>query len=95
MDEKTFNLLKNYSEEISSLDRIQTPHGALSFLVQLIESHRYLRKMNQKSQAELHADLDKIRKMVHDAEMSSTWVKWETLRSMTLNDIINAIGSES
>ena len=95
MDEKTFNLLKNYSEEISSLDRIQTPHGALSFLVQLIDSHRYLRKMNQKSQAELHADLDKIRKMVHDAEMSSTWVKWETLRSMTLNDIINAIGSES
>lgn len=95
MDEKTFNLLKNYSEEISALDRIQTPHGAFLFLAQLIESHRYLRKMNQKSQAELHADLDKIRKMVHDAEMSSTWVKWETLRSMTLNDIINAIGSES
>jgi len=95
MDEKTFNLLKNYSEEISSLDRIQTPHGALSFLVQLIDSHRALRKMSQKTQAELHTDLDKIRKMVHDAEMSSTWVKWETLRSMTLNDIINAIGSES
>ena len=95
MDEKTFNLLKNYSEEISSLDRIQTPHGALSFLVQLIDSHRALPKMSQKTQAELHTDLDKIRKMVHDAEMSSTWVKWETLRSMTLNDIINAIGSES
>jgi hypothetical protein len=94
MDEKTFNLLKNYSEEISSLDRIQTPHGALSFLVQLIDSHRALRKMSQKTQAELHTDLDKIRKMVHDAEMSSTWVKWETLRHMTINQLIEAIGVE-
>ena len=97
MDETTFQLLHNYAKEIGYGESFipETPYGALSFLVQLIDSHRYLRKMNQKSQAELHADLDKIRKMVHDAEMSSTWVKWETLRSMTLNDIINAIGSES
>lgn len=95
MDEKTFNLLKNYSEEISSLDRIQTPHGALVFLEQLIDSHRYLRKKMQKSQAELRGELDKIRKMVHDAEMDSTWIKWETLRNYSLNDIVNKIGLES
>ena len=96
MDQATFELLQNYAKEIgygeSSIP--ETPYGALSFLVQLIESHRYLRKMNQKSQAELHADLDKIRKMVHDAEMSSTWVKWETLRHMTINQLIEAIGVE-
>jgi negative regulator of sigma E activity len=49
----------------------------------------------QKSQAELRGELDKIRKMVHDAEMDSTWVKWETLRNYSLNDIVNKIGLES
>ena len=96
MDQATFELLQNYAKEIgygeSSIP--ETPYGALSFLVQLIDSHRALRKMSQKSQAELHADLDKIRKMVHDAEMSCTWVKWETLRHMTINQLIEAIGVE-
>ena len=96
MDQATFELLQNYAKEIgygeSSIP--ETPYDACLFLAQLIESHRYLRKMNQKSQAELHADLDKIRKMVHDAEMSSTWVKWETLRHMTINQLIEAIGVE-
>ena len=96
MDETTFQLLQNYAKEIGYCESAvpETPYGALSFLVQLIDSHRYLRKMNQKSQAELHTDLDKIRKMVHDAEMSSTWVKWETLRHMTINQLIEAIGVE-
>ena len=96
MDETTFQLLHNYAKEIgySESSIPETPYGALSFLVQLIDSHRTLRKMSQKSQAELHADLDKIRKMVHDAEMSSTWVKWETLRHMTINQLIEAIGVE-
>ena len=94
MDEATFQLLHNYAKEIGYGESFipETPYGALSFLVQLIDSHRYLRKMNQKSQAELHTDLDKIRKMVHDAEMSSTWVKWETLRHMTINQLAEAIG---
>ena len=51
--------------------------------------------MSQKTQAELHADLSAIRKMVHDAEMSTTWVKWETLRHMTINQLIEAIGVEA
>ena len=96
MDQATFELLQNYAKEIgygeSSIP--ETPYGALSFLVQLIDSHRALRKMSQKTQAELHTDLDKIRKMVHDAEMDSTWVKWETLRHMTINQLIEAIGVE-
>ena len=96
MDQATFELLYDYAKEIgygeSSIP--ETPHSACLFLAQLIESHRHLRKMSQKSQAELHADLDKIRKMVHDAEMSSTWVKWETLRHMTINQLIEAIGVE-
>ena len=96
MDETTFQLLQNYAKEIgygeSSIP--ETPYGALSFLVQLIDSHRALRKMSQKTQAELHTDLDKIRKMVHDAEMDSTWVKWETLRHTTINQLIEAIGVE-
>lgn len=50
--------------------------------------------MSQKTQAEMHTDLDKIRKMVHDMEMDSTWVKWETLRHMTINQLIEAIGVE-
>lgn len=50
--------------------------------------------MSQKTQAEMHTDLDKIRKMAHDAEISSTWVKWETLRHMTVNQLIEAIGEE-
>ena len=96
MDETTFQLLHNYAKEIgySESSIPETPYGALSFLVQLIDSHRALRKMSQKTQAELHTDLDKIRKMVHDAEMSSTWVKWETLRHMTINQLIEAIGVE-
>ena len=96
MDQATFELLQNYAKEIgygeSSI--LETPYGALSFLVQLIDSHRALRKMSQKTQAELHTDLDKIRKMVHDAEMNITWVKWETLRHMTINQLIEAIGVE-
>lgn len=96
MDQATFELLQNYAKEIgygeSSIP--ETPYGALSFLVQLIDSHRALRKMSQKTQAEMHTDLDKIRKMVHDAEISSTWVKWETLRHMTINQLIEAIGEE-
>ena len=78
MDETTFQLLHTYAKEIgygeSSIP--ETPYGALSFLVQLIDSHRALRKM------------------VHDAEMDSTWVKWETLRHMTINQLIEAIGVE-
>ena len=42
----------------------------------------------------MHTDLDKIRKMVHDMEMDSTWVKWETLRHMTINQLAEAIGIE-
>lgn len=94
MDQATFELLQNYAKEIgygeSSIP--ETPYGALSFLVQLIDSHRALRKMSQKTQAEMHTDLDKIRKMVHDMEMDSTWVKWETLRHMTINQLAEAIG---
>lgn len=95
VDEKTFSLLKNYAEEVGNQEKFNTPHGALVFLEQLIDSHRYLRKKMQKSQAELRGELDKIRKMVHDAEMDSTWVKWETLRNYSLNDIVNKIGLES
>ena len=86
MDETTFQLLHNYAKEIgySESSIPETPYGALSFLVQLIDSHRALRKMSQKTQAELHTDLDKIRKTVRDMEMDSTWVKWETLRHMSI-----------
>lgn len=96
MDQATFELLQHYAKEIgygeSSIP--ETPYGALSFLVQLVDSHRALRKMSQKTQAEMHTDLDKIRKMVHDMEMDSTWVKWETLRHMTINQLVEAIGIE-
>ena len=51
MDQATFELLQNYAKEIgygeSSIP--ETPYGALSFLVQLIDSHRALRKMSQKN----------------------------------------------
>lgn len=94
MDQATFELLQNYAKEIgygeSSIP--ETPYDALSFLVRLIDSHSALRKMSQKTQAEMHTDLDKIRKMVHYMEMDSTWVKWEILRHMTINKLAEAIG---
>ena len=99
MDQATFQLLQNYAKEIGYNDYYEhttpeTHDEVFSFLVQLIEAHRYLRREAQKSQLGLHTDLDKIRKMVHDVEMSSTWVKWETLRHMTINQLIEAIGVE-
>ena len=94
MDETTFQLLQNYAKEIgygeSSIP--ETPYGALSFLVQLIDSHRTLRTERLKSNADRLEEFDKIRKTVHDMEMDSTWVKWETLRHMTINQLAEAIG---
>ena len=96
MDETTFELLHNYAKEIgygeSSIP--ETPYGALSFLVQLIDSHRTLRTERLKSNAERLEEFDKIRKTVRDMEMDSTWVKWETLRHMTINQLAEAIGIE-
>ena len=97
MDETTFELLQNYAKEIgygeSSIP--ETPYGALSFLVQLIDSHRsVLRTERLKSNAERSEEFDKIRKNVHNMEMDSTWVKWETLRHMTINQLAEAIGVE-
>ena len=94
MDETTFQLLQNFPKEIgygeSSIP--ETPYGALSFLVQLIDSHRVLRTERLKSNAERSEEFDKIRKTVRDMEMDSTWVKWETLRHMTINQLAEAIG---
>ena len=96
MDETTFELLQNYAREIgygeSSIP--ETPYGALSFLVQLIDSHRVLRTERLKSNAQQLEELDRVRKIVHNMEMDSTWVKWETLRHMTINQLIDAIGVE-
>ena len=96
MDQTTFELLHDYAKEIgygeSSIP--ETPHGALSFLVQLIDSHRVLRTERLKSNAERLEELDRVRKTVHDMKMDSTWVKWETLRHMTINQLIDAIGVE-
>ena len=96
MDETTFELLQNYAREIgygeSSIP--ETPYGALSFLVQLIDSHRVLRTERLKSNAQQLEELDRVRKIVHNMEMDSTWVKWETLRHMTINQLIEAIGVE-
>lgn len=96
MDETTFELLHNYAKEIgySESSIPETPYGALSFLVQLIDSHRVLRAERFKSNAQLLEELDRIRKIVHDMEMDSTWVKWETLRHMTINQLAEAIGVE-
>ena len=96
MDETTFELLHNYAKEIgySESSIPETPYGALSFLVQLIDSHRVLRTERLKSNAERSEEFDKIRKNVHDMEMDSTWVKWETLRHMTINQLAEAIGVE-
>ena len=94
MDQATFEFLQNYAKEIGYRESSipETPYGALSFLVQLINSHRALRKERLKSNAERLEEFDKIRKMVHDMEMDSTWVKWETLRHMTINQLAEAIG---
>ena len=96
MDQATFELLQNYAKEIgySESSIPETPYGALSFLVQLIDSHRVLRTERLKSNAERLEEFDKIRKIVHDMEMDSTWVKWETLRYMTINQLAEAIGVE-
>ena len=96
MDQATFELLQNYAKEIgySESSIPETPYGALSFLVQLIDSHRVLRTERLKSNAERSEEFDKIRKIVHDMEMDSTWVKWGTLRHMTINQLAEAIGVE-
>ena len=96
MDETTFQLLQNYAKEIGYCESAvpETPYGALSFLVQLIDSHRTLRTERLKSNAERLEEFDKIRKTVRDMEMDSTWVKWETLRHMTINQLVEAIGIE-
>lgn len=96
MDETTFELLRNYAKEIgySESSIPETPYGALSFLVQLIDSHRVLRTERLKSNAERLEEFDKIRKTVHDMVTDSTWVKWETLRHMTINQLVEAIGVE-
>ena len=96
MDQATFELLQNYAKEIgygeSSIP--ETPYGALSFPVELIDSHRTLRTERLKSSAERLEEFDKIRKTVRDMEMDSTWVKWETLRHMAINQLVEAIGIE-
>ena len=96
MDETTFQLLQNYAKEIGYCESAvpETPYGASSFLVQLIDSHRTLRTERLKSNAERLEEFDKIRKTVRDMEMDSTWVKWETLRHMTINQLVEAIGIE-
>ena len=96
MDETTFQLLQNYAKEIGYCESAvpETPYGALSFLVQLIDSHRTLRTERLKSNAERLEEFDKIRKTVRDMEMDSTWVKWETLRHMTIDQLVEAIGIE-
>jgi len=95
MDQVVFEFLQNYAKEIGYQFSIpETPYGAISFLVQLIDSHRTLRTERLKSNAERLEEFDKIRKTVRDMEMDSTWVKWETLRHMTINQLIEAIGVE-
>ena len=96
MDQAIIEFLQDYAKEIgySESSIPETPYGALSFLVQLIDSHRTLRKERLKSNAERLEEFDKIRKTVRDMEMDSTWVKWETLRHMTINQLAEAIGVE-
>ena len=96
MDQAIIEFLQDYAKEIgySESSIPETPYGALSFLVQLIDSHRTLRTERLKSNAERSEEFDKIRKNVHDMEMDFTWVKWETLRHMTINQLIEAIGVE-
>ena len=73
MDQATFELLQNYAKEIgygeSSIP--ETPYGALSFLVQLIDSHRVLRKMSQKKKLKQNC----TRILTRSAKLSMIW-KW-------------------
>lgn len=76
-------MLQNYADEIG-IERIT--------LEDLICSHRTLRTWIQESLNEQRERFEQEREYIRNMEMDNTWVRWDDLRQMTMQEIANRLG---